>query len=253
MTLVNEERTALCARALLLARGNSERVRADVVRPESAEEAYAIQDATLQALGPIGGWKVGARSVEAEPTCAPLPAGGLLPAGAVLSGPAWRLRGIEVEVAFRLRHDLPPRCAAYTRDDLAFAIDAVYPVIEVVETRLDDWLSAGPRAQLADLVSHGALIVGQRRPFEKTWLRLSSLEVRLRFGEQRVAHTVGGHPCPDAGHLLTWLANHCSQRNRGLKAGQILTTGSCTGMLFASAGASIDAVVEGLGEVSLSF
>src|SRR5687768_14457374 len=50
-----------------------------------------------------------------EPTCAPLPAAGLLPDGALLRGPAWRLRGIEVEVAFQLGADLPPRPTPYAR------------------------------------------------------------------------------------------------------------------------------------------
>jgi hypothetical protein len=41
-----------------------------------------MQDATVAALGPIGGWKVGAKSPEAEPVCAPLPASGMLASGA---------------------------------------------------------------------------------------------------------------------------------------------------------------------------
>jgi 2-keto-4-pentenoate hydratase len=223
------------------------------VRPASRCEAYAIQDATVAELGPVGGWKMSARSTQQEPTCAPLPAEGLLPDGAVLAGPAWRLRGIEVEVGFRLGVDLPPRDAPYTSDDLARAIHAVLPVVEVVETRLADWLGAGAKAQLADLASHGALVLGSDAPFDPRWLDLARAEAVLRFDAQTVAHTLGEHPSPDAGALLAWLANHCALRGAPLRAGQVLTTGSCTGTLFASPGTRVQAQVTGLSPVVLSF
>jgi 2-keto-4-pentenoate hydratase len=216
-------------------------------------DAYAVQDATLQAIGAVGGWKVGARSRSARPTCAPLPAIGLLPDGAHLKGPAWRLRGIESEVGFVLRTGLPPRPEPYGVDDVAAAIEAVLPVIEVVETRLDDWLGAGSRAQLADLLSHGALILGQRQAFDRAWFDLSSAEAVLRFDEQVVAHTVGEHPSQDVGRLLAWLANHCAARGTGLKAGQVITTGSCTGMLFASEGTQVQMAITGLAPLRVSF
>ena len=243
---------ATAARALFVARRDGRRVPSALVQPADHGEAYAIQDATLAAIGSVGGWKVGARAGQ-EPTCAPLPAEGLLPDGAFLTGPAWRLRGIEVEVGFQLGIDLPPRTAPYTRDDLAFAVQAVLPVIEVVETRLADWLGAGAAAQLADLLSHGALVLGRRQPFEPAWFDLARVEAMLRFGEQIVAHTVGEHPSPDAGTLLEWLANHCAARGAGLKAGQVITSGSCTGMLFASQGTDVHVQIGGLAPLRMSF
>lgn len=241
------------ARALWVARREGRRVPQALVQPADRREAYAIQDATLAAIGAIGGWKVGARGADHEPTCAPLPAEGLLPDGAVLQGPAWRLRGIEAEVGFRLGTDLPPRAAPYTTEEIASAVDAVLPVIEVVESRLADWLGAGSEAQLADLLNHGALVVGQPQPFAPAWFDLRQAEAELRFDDQIVAHTVGEHPSPDAGSLLTWLANHCAARGAGLKAGQIVTSGSCTGLLFASQGTAVRVAIQGLQPLGLSF
>ena len=43
-----------------------------------------------------------------------------------------------------------------------------------------------------------------------------------------------------------WLANHCSARGAGLKAGQVITSGSCTGMLFASQGTAVHVEIGGL-------
>jgi len=241
------------SQALWAARRDGSCVSPALVRPANRREAYEIQDAMLAALGPIGGWKVGARGPGLEPTCAPLPATGLLQDGASLRGLAWRLRGIELEVGFELGADLPPRSAAYTLDDLRPAIESVLPVIEVVESRFTDWLGAGADAQLADLLSHGALVLGRRLPFAPAWLDLANTEAVLRFDDQVVANTVGAHPCRDVGALLVWLANHCSVRGVGLAAGQVITTGSCTGMLFASPGTVVRAVIGQLAPLSVSF
>lgn len=241
------------AQALCLARRDGRRVPSTLLKSRDRDEAYAIQDATLAAIGPIGGWKVGASGPGQEPVCAPLPAEGLLPNGALLQGSAWRLRGAAAEVAFRLGSDLPPRARPYTRDEVAQAIASVLPAIEVAETRLADWLDADPAALLADLQCHGGLVLGEPEAFEPAWFDLGRTEVVMRFDEQVVAHTVGEHAHPDVGGLLVWLANHCMARGAGLKAGQVVTTGSCTGMLFASQGTAVHMEVADLAPLSAFF
>jgi 2-keto-4-pentenoate hydratase len=241
------------ALALCRARTDGRRVMSTMLGPRSRDEAYAIQDATLAAIGPIGGWKVAASGPGLAPVCAPLPAQGLLPGGAALRGSAWHLRGTACEVAFRLGSDLPPRASPYTRDEVALAIESVLPVVELAETRLADWLDAEPAALLADLLCHGGLVLGEAAAFEPAWLDLGRTEVVLRFDEQVVAHTVGEHAHPDVGGLLVWLANRCRGRGAGLQAGQVVTTGSCTGMLFASPGTAVHAEVAGLAPLSAFF
>ncbi|MGO4394250.1 2-keto-4-pentenoate hydratase [Variovorax sp. M-6] len=241
------------AQALCRARRDGRRVPSKLVQPHSREAAYAIQDATLAAIGPIGGWKVGATGPGQEPACAPLPAGALVPNAAVLRGSAWHLRGAEAGVAFRLGADLPPRARPYTRDEVGLAIAAVLPAIEVAETRLADWLDADPAALLADLMCHGGLVLGEPGPFDPAWFDLRQVEAVMRFDDQVVAHTVGEHTHPDVGALLVWLANHCVARGAGLKAGQVVTTGSCTGMLFASQGTAVRVEVAGLAPLSVFF
>lgn len=217
------------------------------ILPADREAAYAMQDATLAGLGPVGGWKVGARSPEAEPICAPLPAAGLLPSGAVLAGPAWRLRGVEAEVALRVARDLD---AGPLPPD---AFDAVLPAIEVVETRLADFDGSDPLAQLADLQSHGALVLGPPSAMAPGSLDLRAIEARLSFDGRVVAQTRGGNPAGDLHRLLSWLAAHCARRGQPLRAGQVVTTGSLTGMLFAGAGAQVEAALAGIGTVTLRF
>ena len=240
------------ARHLLAAR-NGTTVTAHDILPPDAQGAYAVQDATVAALGPVGGWKVGAKGPQALPACAPLPGQGLLASGALLAGGAWQLRGIEVEVAIRLGRDLAPADERMSPADLAHAIDAVMPAIEVVETRLADWRGADPLAQLADLQSHGALILGAACTLGPRDIDLRTVRAHLAFDGQSVADTHGGNPAGDLWRMLAWLAFHCVQRGLPLQAGQVVTTGSCTGMLFAPAGARVRAELAGIGMIETAF
>lgn len=215
--------------------------------------AYAVQDQTVAALGPVRAWKVGARSTDSEPGCAPLPAAGVVPTGAQLQGPQWQRRGIEVELAVRLGRDLDEDDEV-DRARLAAAIDAGLPVIEVVETRLADWQASDPLDQLADLQSHGALVVGAPVPWRTASpVDLRTLRVTLAFDGQPVADARGGHSVGDVLPLLGWLAGHARRRGRPLQAGDIVTTGSCTGLLFAWENAHVQAVLDGVGPVELRF
>jgi 2-keto-4-pentenoate hydratase len=225
----------------------------DQVLAPDAGAAYAVQDETMRGLGPIGGWKVGAKGPRVEPACAPLPASGLFVTGATLLGPLWRMRGIEVEVAVRLGRDL---IAAGGEPDAATvrdAIECVLPVIEVVETRLVDWRDSAPLAQLADLQNHGGLVIGEPSALNPSALDLRTVDAYLAFDGQPVASTHGANPAGDIWRLLGWLARHCAQRDHPLRAGQVITTGSCTGMLFAPEGSHVRAQLAGIGLIEVRF
>lgn len=223
------------------------------VLPADRAGAYAVQDAVVARLGPIGGWKVGAKGPALEPACAPLPASGLLHERATLAGPSWQLRGLEVEVAFRLARDIAPMDDRMGAADIAAAIDCVLPVVEVVETRLAHWRGSDPLAQLADLQSHGALVLGRACLLPAAQVDLRGVQAYLAFDGQPVASARGANPAGDVWRLLAWLAFHCVQRGQPLRAGQIVTTGSCSGMLFAPEGARVQAHLEGIGGVAFRF
>lgn len=236
---------------LVAARGGGQPVAWRDILPSDRAGAYAIQDATLARIGPLGGWKVGASGPDAEPVCAPLPASGVLASGARL-GPEFRLRGVEVEVALRVGRSLTADDAALPDRELARAFDA-YPAIEVVETRLEDWTNSAALAQLADLQSHGALLIGAAATVSPASIDLRGVEADLSIGEDISRRTIGGNPAGDVWRLLRWLIRHCADRGVPLSPGQIVTTGSCTGMVFAEAGTSVRARLVGFGEVAVDF
>lgn len=219
-------------------------------RPAAVQDAYAIQDAVIRALGGAAGWKVGAKSPSAEPTCAPIPAGLVFESPKRFLSTELRLRGIEAEIAFRIGRDLPPRDRAYAIDDVGGAVESVHPAIEVVESRFEDFRTTDPLAVLADSNSNGALVfgAGRREPIRVDQTRQA---VRLFFDARKVVDVVGGNSAGDVWRLLVWLANHCTGRCGGLRKGEIVTTGSCTGLELAPPGTRVAAELDGIGRAEI--
>jgi 2-keto-4-pentenoate hydratase len=136
---------------------------------------------------------------------------------------------------------------------LAEAFDVVLPVIEVVESRLVEGKTADALAHLADLQCHGALVLGSPCTLQPSTLDLRTVEASLSFGAVSAAMTRGGNPEPDVWRLLAWLAVHCASRGQPLRAGQIVTTGSCTGLLTAPVDTTVRGEIARVGAVELRF
>jgi len=221
-------------------------------RPETAADAYAIQDVVTRELGGAGGWKVGAAHPSAEPHCAPLPKSLMFATGHSFPAGTVRLRGIEAELAFTLAQDLPPRRTAYTTDDVLAAIRSLHAVIEVVDSRYEDMREVDALSLLADSGSNGALVVGAGRP-DLVRVDQTAQPVELWINGQKHFAAVGGNTAGDVVRLLVWLANHAAGRVGGLRAGQMVTTGSCSGLRFQAPGDHVRAVFADVGEVELAF
>lgn len=251
---MNESRISAAGDALLRARTSKVPLDADKhpSPPASQDDAYAIQALVTAATGAVGGWKIGAPSPQGQASFAPLASAGICADGVALDDGGPRMRGIEVEVAYRLAKDLPSRSAVYEADEVAAAIDAVIPVLEVVETRFTDKDAAGDLWALADNLSHGELVLGQAI---SAWqdLPLAEVAVLLRFDEalivDRMCRNAGGHPFD----MVVRLANLCGDHCGGLRAGQIVTTGSLMGLAVAPAGAMVSATIAGVGAVEMKF
>ncbi len=208
------------------------------LRPQSTEEAYAVQEMLAEAYGGIGGWKVGAASADGEPMFAPMPRVWMAEGGAVVR--ARRFRGLEAEVAFLLAKDLPRRVSgSYSREEVLDAIGSCHPAIEVLESGLTDPTKAERLSMIADLQMHGGFVYGPACP-EWREIDWSTETVTLAVdGMLRVERT-GSNTAGDLLRLLPWLANEGAVRTGGLRAGQWVTTGSWTGATVAESHSSVD-------------
>jgi 2-keto-4-pentenoate hydratase len=232
----------------IIAQGRLERH--SVVLPERLktrhwETVMAVMERLNARLGwPSGGWKIGAASVEVQRAeGVPGPAPGQLNRDAIFASPARLPRDLfinyrcsECEFAFRMGADLPPRDQPYTEDEVAAAVEALLPALEIGDTVFDDWYGAsGYQGSSMDnggaaALVHGAPIADWRGldlPNARIDLFLNGQYIKS--GEGRAAM---GHPLTS----LTWLANWLRERGKTLHAGEMVSTGTCTGHFFAAPG-----------------
>ncbi len=222
------------------------------LQPTSLEEVARIHQEMILAYGEIGGWKIGAGSPEATPFFAPMPRAWMAASGAILSGPSFRYRVLEAEIAFLLGADLPLRATPYTREEVVAAIASCHPIIEELESGLTDPKTANHLSALADLQMHGGFIYG---PAYANWKSIDFTKETVTLaidGAVRVERT-GSNTSGDLMRLLPYLANEGAARTDGLKAGQWITTGSWTGNTPALPGSQAEASFAHAGRVTLRF
>lgn len=243
---MNQQEIAEAAAQLLRARRDGTRLTELPIKPASIAEAHAIQDAVDAGLGEeVGAFKANAPAGE-EPTRGLIYARTIQPSPARLSAAEGGDRGVEGEIAFRFRRDLPKRPAPYTREEVADAVDAC-AAIEVVSGRFVDGMERSPLERLADSICNGGFVPADTVRDWRT-LDLASLHVALSVNGEVVLEQDGGHPSGDPLGVAVALVNML-----GVKAGQYVTCGSCTGLRFLKAGDSCAVRFAGLGDAAVSF
>ena len=217
----------------------------------SAEQAYAVQAGVAEALqwfgaeGPMH-WKSGGASRRATLTHAPLPPAGVWNSPASAGAFAFGMRGIEAEVALRLGGAVDAARAATLDETSASAlIEAMAVSIEVVDSRWTGGMSAPALLRLADLQTHGALVLGPWVPWApRDW---SQQICRVFIGEQPAVQRQGTHALGDpVWGVGEWL-RHATRGGRTVAAGTVLTTGTWVGVLNARAGDRVIAEFDGIG------
>jgi 2-keto-4-pentenoate hydratase len=158
--------------------------------------------------------------------------------------------GVEGEVAFIFRRDLPARATPWSRDEVAGAVDAC-AAIELVTSRYQNSDSATNLEKLADCISNGAF-VHAAPPANWRGLELGKLKVTLTVNGATVLEQVGGHPTGDPLGVAVALANMMREKG-GVRAGQFVTCGSCTGLRYLQPGDICGVRFEGLGTVEVTF
>ncbi len=221
------------------------------LRPKTLEEAYFVQDLMSQALGKVGGWKVGAPGPTAVPLCAPMPLDNFAGSGERIAGRYRRLRGVEAEVAFLVGKDLPPRDQPYSREEVVDAIASCHLAIELLESALLDPDDADRLTAIADLQANGGFVHG---PAIEGWQDVNFADESAQMDVDGFIRANGKHGAGgDLLRLVSWLANDAQVLTGGLLAGQWITTGSWTGKVLAEPGSAVVARFPQLGEVSVWF
>jgi 2-keto-4-pentenoate hydratase len=231
--------------------------------PRDEAEGYRVQravhDLLLPYAGAMVGYKIGCTSaVMQQYLNIPHPCGGgVFAKGVHDSGASLQLRdyvrvGVECEIAVRLGHDLPPAQAPFTAETVARAIEAYHPAIEIVDERYADWASLGAATLVADDFFAAGCVLGKPVARSAAPDLLSVVGRAIVNGAEAGRGTgadVSGHPH----NPLVWLANHLAQEGRGLRAGQIVLTGSLVKTIWLDAAATVTMDLSGLGAVEVRF
>jgi 2-keto-4-pentenoate hydratase len=247
---MTEAEIETAAELLAGARRSGVLIEALPVTPSSVAEAHQIQDRVAALLQrPIGAFKVSAPP-DGEPTRGWVEATTIRASPARMSPADVPHLGVEGETAFRFTRDLPARDEPYTREEIAEVV-TLLPVIEVVSSRFREPLSRPRMDQLADCGINGGLVIG---PEMADWshLDLPNLRVTLIVNGETVLERQGSHPSGDPLGGAVVLANMLREAG-GLKAGQIVTTGSWTGMDFFKPGDRCVVRFDTLGEAEVVF
>ena len=223
----------------------------EAMRPQNEEQAYLIQRAIMAELGDIGAWKVGSPNPTGAINCAPIPAAGVQDSPGHVLTEHCTDQGVEAEIAVKIAHDLPPRDAPYTPDDIMAAIASAHPAIEVLQSRYVDVGRVDPLSNLADSLSHFGLVIG---PAIAGWqsIDLAAEQVALIVNGAEMKRCTG-NPAGDMTRLLVWLANQGARWAGGLRAGQYVTTGSWTAKDFVTPGAQVRVAFNHAGEAAMRF
>lgn len=228
----------------------------DAARPQSADDAYAIQDAVLARLGErIGGWKVGMLP-DGGNFIAPIYASKVQPSPASLPARGFHVIGIECEIGFHIDQQLSHRATVsveqpYARDEILAAV-SMHPTIEIVDSRYLDFRSLDRLQVLADNFSNGALVYG---PAASGWqgMDLKHPPIAVTANGKDFAECTGLR-AGDPVDLLVTAVNLIVCRQGSVPAvGTFITTGTHTGMVFTEPGAAIRADYGSLGRVEVSF
>ena len=215
-----------------------------------ATEAYAVQEAVARGLGEPDAfprhWKSGGPGRQQPLTHAALPAAGVWASPAVAASRPFTLRLIEAEVALRLGVDvMPAQAETITQESAPSLIDAMAVAIEIVDSRWRQGTQAPALLKLADLQSHGALVLGEWHPFSpRDWPRQA---LTVRIGDRPAQAFRGTHSLGDPAWLLPQWLRHATRRGDTVPRGTVVTTGPWCAMLQAQAGDAVEVQFDGIG------
>jgi 2-keto-4-pentenoate hydratase len=226
------------------------------LRPQSRAEGYAVQAALS---GKLFGWKIAATSESGQKhinVAGPM-AGRILSDTVIADGGTASMKGNamrvgEPEFCFRMGRDLAPRPALYSVDEVLAAVDTLHPAIEIPDSRFADFASAGEAQLIADNACAHLFVLGA--PTAANWRAMDLVEERPEItlrGQRYAGH--GKNVLGDPRVALTWLANELRGLGIPLRAGEVVTTGTCHPPLPIQAGDQFAVDFGVLGKVSVGF
>ncbi len=155
----------------------------------------------------------------------------------------------EGEIAFVLKRDLMG--PGVSNADVLRATEGVMACFEIVDSRIQDW-KIKIQDTVADNASCGVLTLGGTRRSPRS-LDLALAGMVLEKNGELVSTSCGAAVQGSPVNAVAWLANTLGRLGIGLKAGDVILSGSQSPLVPVKAGDSLHAAVGGLGGTSVRF
>ena len=230
------------------------------VRPHHRADGYAIQSEIVTLFQqPIVGFKIAATSVAGQkhigvdgPLVGSLMADRVLPTGSAVSLGGTHMRVAEAEFAFRFARDLTPRGRPYDVGEVLDAVGDLHPTIEIPDSRYDDYAAVGAAQLIADDACACWLVVGES---VRGWREhdLAAHVVKGSLDGSLVVEGVGANVLSDPRAALTWMVNERCDFGTGVRAGDLVTTGTCISPVAIAPGQRFEADFGALGRIGVTF
>ncbi len=164
-----------------------------------------------------------------------------LPSGHVFAADALIAPGFENELCMRLGRDLS---GPITIEQARSAVASVHPSLEIIETRgpLTEQLALA----LADNAQQKTVILGAPVPLPQD---LETIEARVLINGEVAGTGLGEAVLGNPLNSIVWLSGKLAEFGRGLKAGEIIMTGSFTRQFPIRPGDVIRTEFSGIGAV----
>ena len=227
--------------------------------PATISDSYDIQQHYVALLrdrhGEAVGYKVGLTSDAMQKFCGidhPI-AGVVLASRLHRSGVTVRRAdygrlGLEFEIAVRITSNVPATASPMTAEMIAPYIGGVCAAIELVDDRSADYANLDMLALVADNSWNAGIVLSE---FAMPWPDLEAVRGRASKDGADIGEGFGrdilGHPF----NSVAWLATQLASRGTGLKAGQVVMTGSVMKTVFPDSDASYRFEFEGIGSVEV--
>lgn len=217
-------------------------------------QAYDAQDRLLVALGDTAAcarhWKSGAPTRVDAPKHAPLPSMRIRASGDSVSDLRLGHRLFEAEVALRIGREVSHiEAQQIGLEDAWTLLDGMCVSIEVLDSRWRSGRRAAPLLKQADLLMHGALVLGAFVPFApRAW---DQQACRVRIGAADELLFRGSLGIGDPIWVLPAWMRHATRHGASIAPGNVVSTGSWCGVLEVPEGEHVSVEFPGIGTATV--
>ena len=230
-------------------------------RPATRAEGYAIQAELAQLSGQnIVGWKIAATSKAGQqhirvdgPIAGPLLSARAREGGARIALAGNNMKVAEAEFAFRMGGDLPKRATSYSVEEVLAAVATLHPAIEVPDSRYEDFTRVGAPQLIADVACACWFVIGPEVHADWRARDLVQHAVAACRNGAPAGQGSGANVLGDPRVALAWIANELCTYGEGLRAGEVVITGTCVTPVPVAAGDSVRMDFGEFGVLELGF